>query len=366
MYVVDPYDDNRELLKSLSPSTCAALEKVGEDLSHCQQDLSDAEFALVMVQSGEPPKKFRKFACTDLGNILQSAWYLAKTAGNLPKEAATVAADNLVRCMRDMDLTPPEELQKLCSSEDPVPDTNLFLLSPEAQPPEPKEKRAGIPRTFDKAADIVDAVEAFYDHGFGISPWEKRAVAKGIVAARNSLDPEMVLPSVLSKYASDTYALDLPAAMHVRQCLCIPQDDSEEAMEKAASDAQSYRILMRRHANLSPTEFARELESLDKRAGIRTTDDRVPDAVYATFGVVKTAADSEEFLFVKDGLKFKKSHLDWLLAHRMPFVESVLGEMNAGRLAKNPVPIFNSLPDPTKKILARQASQKMAEFSADE
>ena len=112
--ILDMHDDNRgELIREIYPTLEAVPEMVKQAQRLSQEDLStlpDDCFALVLRQGDAV---LRKYACVDPGNTELSIQYLLKTAHKLPKEAAKLAAKNLMIACGWYDIDIPEELQKV-------------------------------------------------------------------------------------------------------------------------------------------------------------------------------------------------------------------------------------------------------------
>ena len=112
--ILDMHDDHRgEVVRTIYPSIESVPEvvKTAQRLGH--EDLAalpDDVFALVLHQGDVT---LRKYACTDQGNTVLNVEYLLKTAHKLPREAAKLAANNLLVACDWYDIEPPEDLKKL-------------------------------------------------------------------------------------------------------------------------------------------------------------------------------------------------------------------------------------------------------------
>ena len=112
--ILDPYDDvNGEVLGQIYSTLEAVPEQVKTAQRLTPEDLDtlpDNLFALVLTQGNDT---LRKFACVDPGATELNVQYLLKTAHKLPKEAAKLAASNLLVACGWYDIDPPEELRKM-------------------------------------------------------------------------------------------------------------------------------------------------------------------------------------------------------------------------------------------------------------
>ena len=349
MYEFDPYDDNRNHLNKLASAVKGRLLKSAEDLTERRKYLADTEFALVLVDP-EDTVKFRKFACTDSGNVAQSVYYFLNRIHEIPKEAIKTAAENLLRCSLDWDLTPPPELVKLAGSKDPWPDTNMVVLK--KLKPVPKIEKTAEEHERDK---VEEAIENFNKFHKLMSPWEKRAMAKKLYPLLKKGGKP--IPERIDKYAGDSYCPYLPTAISFRCSLCAPKDYSNEAMERATLHKRAYVNLLQDKDTLTTEEFARDLHFLDKSAGI-TELQNVPDAVYATFQK-KSAEEKEknELVHSDQGVNIYEQELAAFVIDKYLDITKLLGEDVASALRDKPKVVFNTLPLPQKKLLTRLFSQ---------
>lgn len=112
-YVFDHHDDvDGRIAKSAFPSynDIPDFVKTAARLSEGDVDqLSDDQFALILLQSGV---KMKKYATIDAGNTALSVLYLLKQAHLLPPGAVKIAATNLIGACEFYRLDIPEELVK--------------------------------------------------------------------------------------------------------------------------------------------------------------------------------------------------------------------------------------------------------------
>lgn len=373
MFSVDHYDDP-SILGGLPEDLKQQLSKTAADLSDRLRGLADDEFALVLYVDGDTPQKFRKFACVDAGNTALSALALLQNQNRLPEEAVKLAAENILYCCQAFNLSPAPELEKLAGTQFPNPEGNIVLLSEKQasgktllkslttgkkiyDPSKLLQKQTKKLTKKVKVAseeihvDPKAALHYYHDHFPFLTGWEKRALAKHIIESA----PMMKVPADVEKYAADTYAPDLVEAVALRQAMCVTQGEEDEDFRKTAAARDSYRNLLHRKDELEPADFATELGRLDEAYGLA---DKVPNAVYSTFG--KVAQESK--VIYTDGVNsITEEQLEWLCTTKLPFIEGHFGNHLAEELRKNPKTIFDSLPRPQKSILSRMASQLVAE-----
>lgn len=112
--ILDMHDDLQgEVVRSIYPTieSVPGQVKTAHRLDASDLDsLPDDVFALVLRQGDVT---LRKYACVDEGNTMLNVEYFLKTAHKLPKEAAKLAAQNLMVACDWYGLEAPEELQKV-------------------------------------------------------------------------------------------------------------------------------------------------------------------------------------------------------------------------------------------------------------
>jgi len=353
MQITDQYDQAIQFPSDVQED----LEKQGSDLRGELERLPDRDFALILAGIGQEGEqwKVRKFACSDARNTAEAVYAFLRFPQQLSATAEKLAAENLLRNVQDFGLTPPDELVEKAGSENPAPDTNFVLLPGElpmmkaAQAVEPQEEDPQI-RT---AEDVYDALAYFGDNDFAMDGWEKRALAKEIVGPAE--EHGVRVPPRIEKYAADTYAVDLAETIVVRQQLCRAVEPTDEGFQKSAAAARAYDRLLASAPSLPPSEFAKQLGDLDKRANLAG---RIPDAVFSTYG--KRAAEPKP-LFTYGPHTVYDEGLVHLAQRHSPLLKEQFGEHFVAEFRNDPTAVFQSLPHPQKLILARLASQKVGD-----
>lgn len=348
--------DQYDLAISTSADVKDALEKQGSDLRGSLNHLSDTDFALVLagVDQEGVQWKVRKFACVDERNTAEAVYAFLRFPQQFPNEdSEKLAAQNLLRNVYDFGLTPPPELIIKAGSENPAPATNYVLVPKEAIVTMGTKVASSITESpaIKTEADYYDALAYWGDNDYALTGWEKRALAKDIVAAGEG----MTIPSQIEKYAADTYAADLAEQIVVRQQKCLAKDFSDEEFAKNASLVQEYKDLFYSVAHLTPDDFASRLDGIDKKAGLVG---KVPDAVFSTYG---KRAKEEKPIFTYGPHTVYETGLDFLAKRHMALLNEQFGYGFADEFQKNPVAIFQSLPHPQKIIMARLVSQKIGD-----
>lgn len=115
--ILDVYDDTEgTVLRDLFSSSEEVPDMAKEAHALSAEDrgnLPDDAFALVLVNNGT---ELKKFATVDETNTALSVMYFSKTAHKLPKEAQSVAAENLWAACDMHGLEAPEWLKKTALS----------------------------------------------------------------------------------------------------------------------------------------------------------------------------------------------------------------------------------------------------------
>ena len=403
--VFDFYDDHGAFLREK-----LAGHKVPEAIEQATvldpQDLSglpDNAFAGV-IRNGE--ETLRKYACVDKGNTIVSALYFLESQYNFPSGAKTKIANNLMSACRYFEVVPPPALAKLAAGRTLIQGDGAEIIVPRkqeknaeltgtslmpvtagpAQKPRDKSKLASEPvisdpyvdvtshvvgprRTYD---DMPDSMYAMVDRDgqrdFPLQTWDQVKTACDFfedswkrmhprtrhqfctkVAARAD-HIGMDASHIIRKYGSVGFAHpgEIDFAVETRRQMWREGNDDamsllDGLMEKQAS------------GELEPEVFAEALFELDKIAGAdRYYDKAVVDPWASTFGIIKEAAwrwASGNDVLTEDELKnFVKTQKQFLGEH---FSEDV-----AEALCKNPVQVFDSMPLPEQRVIARLAHQQ--------
>lgn len=115
--VLDVYDDADGVISRELFGTVEQIPEITKEAyvltAGERAALPDEAFALILMDGDV---ELRKFATVDPGNTLLSVSYFLKTAGKLPLEAQSVAAENLWAACDCHGLEAPAELQKLALS----------------------------------------------------------------------------------------------------------------------------------------------------------------------------------------------------------------------------------------------------------
>jgi hypothetical protein len=385
---LDFYDDP-SLLKEKFPTADELPNIVKEAyiLSDGERDvLRDEAYALILLNEG---RALRKFACVDAGNTFLSVLYFLENMDNLPEEATKVAAANLLERCEEFGIEAPLLLKTSAMSRtrDPfktpiVGDeadwaqrTNLVSVRGGADsgkvmtsantmktasankvdisglqaPIKVKRSSAklhalGDQYPLDSYADVQKAVEFFGDFGPNFSPAQRHEFCIKTASRANELGIEM--PDDMMRYGSTEYAPDVEAHLANRRAI----------VEKEWKPV--YDELQEKRASVDPETFAQLLAQVDEATGLNYYyGGEVADPYYATFGGIseseKTAAWSWQS---RVGDYVSEEQLTKLATNGRPLIHKHFSSEITNAFVKDPIAIFDSLPDNSKVILARLAS----------
>ncbi len=418
--VLDFYDDVSGSLVKQARSAFEAPEDLAKTLDNFhflspeeREVLRDDAYALVMQDEGTV---FRKFACVDEGNTVLSTLYFMQNWEKLPTEAVKTAAANLMEHLCEFSLPVPNMLKMAAktgmsrsrdSAKQPQQSeeadwnqrTNLvsiqgggdsgrvipaassmktaekkdkkkgekvdFLegfhkLNPEAKPKEKKAgpvdvsgqsaelfvKRASAERTalggrfpLDAMADVQRAVSYFEENYKTIDPVEAHIFAVKTASRADELGIE--ISETMSRYGSTTYAEDVDAHMANRLAACAPEF------------TEVYEELREKRAHMEPIEFASLLSEADEMSGLKWVwGGDVADPFYATFGKTASAWSWQS----RTGDFISEDDLKTLARNGRPLIHKHFSSDMTNAFIKDPIAIFDSLPDDSKIILARLAA----------
>lgn len=216
------------------------------------------------------------------------------------------------------------------------------------QAPEVQVKRASAENTalggkfpLDAMADVAKAIEWFDNSYKAMDPVEAHIFA--VKTASRAEELGLPVSDALERYGSTTYARDVDAHLANRLAVTDPEF------------AELYTELREKRAQMEPIEFATLLSEVDELSGAKWAwGGEVADPFYATFGKAKTASawswQSRVGDFVND------EDLQNLARNGKGLLLKQFASDLVHGFIKDPIAVFDSLPDDTKVILARMAA----------
>jgi len=354
--IFDFFDDGGKILKSMVTDPSDLPEFVKTASSASQDDPSNM-FALVMVEDGEPLKKF---ATADAGNTWLSSLYFSVTKDRLPREAQKVAAANLLMACEHYEIEPTRDIVEL--SGDHLPTTNVVDVSGASLPTVKVandiaddeyalhlEDGTGV-YPINSAAAVKAADQYFSQNHAAFQPRQRREYAVKVAAAAGKAG--LSISDEILKYAGDGYSSGLTGHLDVRYHHLVAEDASGEIKEELSKLAHS-------RSSLSPDDFASRLHQFDRDSGLdRLWDSEIADPWYATFNMLKTAKGvypGSTYHEDVAGHRVTEEDLNALAEDYKALVD-FFGEAAAKSFASDPVKIFKSMPLPQKRMVARWAT----------
>lgn len=385
--VLDQYDDAHcEVLTRVfrEPGNVPDMFKTASVDDPAQ--LPDECFALILADSGQ---RLRKYATHTPDVCAKSAFYFMECGGKLPPEAQKTAAFHLVESLAANGTQPPDAMLKLANAAvveyrnhnkpAQVLDTAGKLQAKLAQVSRPeisnvvdvtgrraepiqmeqarptasadyalvKEGQARYPiNTFDR---LTRAVDYFAEHEERFHPEDRMQYCVKVAAKINELG--LKLPPHISKYASavrNNYAVAIAISQRAE---AVPKyDDLQATLEGIAKEA-----------SVMPDEFlVAVFEEFDKLAGLDRHWDLpngVPNPVLSVFRE-KVAKSDDDFTWDFANERLTGTTLNHF-AREGSARDVLLGVMSREQVDEfitNPIPIFESLPDPHKLQIARIAN----------
>lgn len=197
----------------------------------------------------------------------------------------------------------------------------------------------------DSYSDVQAAVRFFDENHLELTPEDRHDFAVKTASRAEELGIQM--SETLERYGSVEYATDVEAHLANRRSLSPDHKDI-------------FNELQEKRASIAPDEFVRLLGEADEVAGLNWYyGGHLADPFFATFGGNKVKEASAAWSWMSStGDLVSGDQLKRLALDGRPMVEKQFTKDLADAFSKNPITIFESLPDLQKKVLARLASQE--------
>lgn len=417
---LDYYDDHGETLKALFPTPDALPDMIKSANVRPKEKLANEAFALIMLDQGHV---FRKYACADAGTTSMSAIYFMEHGNKLPEEAQKTAAANLVRACVHYGIMPPAEMTKVADLSpggiadnkggydqgqmsmgakvemehtnnpamakeisrdhlEEVPDYYTRLAKMERGAPE-REKEAQVVDVTGKKPELHIVRDRPDDENlyavkladgtlhYPIDTWDRVKTAEAYFQdERIRMDPE-IRRQYAVKLARQSYFLGYPLDSDIVELGALSYHNDghlkhASEMRKAAFPSESHENefldeLFEKRADLHPEVYAECLKRFDMMNDLdQGWDHVILDPWASTFGV-KTAAVAWE-----DGAdRVTEEELINLARNNSGHLDGQFSEYFTLEFLKDPVTLFNSLPDPQKRIISRMAVDLASKGSSE-
>lgn len=354
-HIIDQYDDVTGQLLSETFEGLPQLKKIAsETMVVDTRRIPDHRWAVILVKEGAAQ---RKYPLNSPEATALSGVYFLKTAMKLPLQARRVAAKFLKSAMDEYGLTAPSVLADLAEGARHVEDNRIPFNGWEspapAEKPRPKyaeayalvkEGRGYFP--IEDYGDMLSAVEYFRTNEREIDPLDRRQYC---VKLASRIPSRESLPERMLDYASRQKDYEALSHNLMERSAYLPADHPEQtALQKVAS-------MMK---DIPGDVLVETLYQLDKRAGFdRLWDLRggLDNPVRSVFRREKVAEkvlwDGKNDRLTDTQLKaFCRQNTAWGTLRKM------LGQSGADEFKKDPITVFDSLPDDMKEMIARLAS----------
>lgn len=198
----------------------------------------------------------------------------------------------------------------------------------------------------DNMADVVKAVDYWQQNYLELEPIQRREYAVKTAARAEELG--IGIDYVMAKYAGSDYAADVDAHLATRRA--VTTSDNHEM----------YEALQEKRAHIEPEVFAQLLGEADQVAGLDGYyGGDVQDPYFSTFGDQRQKTKEASWSWEsRVGDYVTADQLNKLARNGRPLVHKHFDSDLTNAFCKNPVTIFESLPDDTKAIIARLAADE--------
>lgn len=196
--------------------------------------------------------------------------------------------------------------------------------------------------SLDSYADVQKAVEYFGENWTEMVPEDRHEYAVKTAARAEDLGIEV--PDLLARYGSTEYAPDVEAHLANRRSLAPDWKDV-------------YDDLQEKRASIEPEVFAALLAHADEGAGLHAVwGGQVCDPYLSTFGGGITKEAEVWAWQSRTGDYVSADQIRNLAINGRPLIHKHFDSDTTNGFCKDPIPVFESLPDTHKIILARLAN----------
>lgn len=355
--ILDHYDDQGATLKTRFPSH-EVLPEMIKSAEFVDRDwVCDDQYALIMVDG---PQVLKKFACNDGGVTATSVIYFMEHGHKLPELAQKTAAARLVEASIQYGLIPPTKLIEKAGA---FEQSNMVdvtghrptvkLASP--QPESDEDYAVCLPdgRRFYPIHDwdnLKMASNYWEQYEQSMEPGLRRQFAEKVAAKAEQLG--YPLREKIAEAGAKTFA----TPEHLRMAV---------DMRKMALDEQAASLLddlLDSRGNLGPAKYASALRRFDVDNGLdQSWGTSVLDPYQSTYAREKVA----KVIWSEGVDRVTDEELQNLANLYIGDLDELFSEHFVKGFERDPVGIFNSMPHPQKRILARLAVDKFRDGSSE-
>ena len=312
--------------------------------------LPDRSFALSVIT--KKAAKLNKFPIADKDSTWLSNQYFDMTCHRLTKAAQVIAASNIKAACERHGIDPLPAVSGLAKEATSnvyyEEDGKLQAKTPVVQVDFTKfasvnkicDSYTEAQYAFATPVHIVKACEYFEKHASKMNPEQRHKYAAAIQRRANELGMP-VQKGEVGKYASDHLSPMIDAHISMRRGLLEGRDAELGTLSKLASAKKQ----------LGPSQFARALHAFDKKAGLnKYYGGHLLDPFLASFA--SEPDPHAGYMFKGANSQMAANQIEQLAHAKYDDVKNYFGSSIADEFKKNPVPIFDSLPNDSKEILA--------------
>jgi hypothetical protein len=197
--------------------------------------------------------------------------------------------------------------------------------------------------SLDSYADVQAAVQFFEDNWTQMTPEDRHEFA--VKTASRAEDLDIGISELLERYGSTSYSPDIEAQLSARKANC---------------DAEFHELfdsLKEKRAGIEPEQFVQLLGEADEVAGLHWYyGGKILDPYLSTYGGMSEKKASAAWTWMSSvGDTVNIDQLKSLAKNGRGSMKKVFSDEIINAFQKDPVAIFESLPDPSKIIMCRLA-----------
>lgn len=329
--------------------------------------LGDDDYALSYIT--KEATKLNKFPIHDLDNAWLSNEYFPLTQHKLAADSAKVAATFIKKACERFGIEPKEEVTKLAGTYENnlyfepmnnksernaiagMGDAAAYLQEKTASANNDTADFADINRICDNYthaqyvfanADLVKTACAYFEEKHTKMPLELRHKYAAAIQMRAEELGMGAQKGTIAKYASDAYSGDLDGHLSSRRRLLDGNPLTGE-LNKLASARKSF----------TPSQFAQLLHAFDKKACINQYyGGYLKDPYQATFAQAPDQDSHVRWSNKTASRKLTDAEIQKVVGTHNVKIAEYFGKHMADEMKKDPISIFDSLPNDAKEIIA--------------
>lgn len=343
----DHHDDHGLFAKTAASPYLMNSPLVKEAAWEEKSELHDRDFALILVD--QEGKEHRKYAMYDAGNTVMSTFYFLNNPPNIGEAGLKLAAYNLAEALMYQvpgcdDSVEYQTLRQVSAGVEKtagVVDARRAVYSPvqEFEEPEPEE------------VSPFDLVKEASANWAAVPLFEKRAAAIEICSLADSYG--ISVPEKIAQYSGDALSPNFEMLMEHR---------THRTANPELQD--SYRRLSKLAHSMDPSEVIEAVFLIDEQANLLNKyGSALPDPVLCVYSTGMKKESSWSWNRGGDSVNERQlqSYASSVSSHSI--LEKLFGEDFRDAFKRNPVKVFERLPEEQQSIISRLATQ--SRFSND-